>query len=212
MGIFDKIKANLAEAKRISQVHHEMKVKAYEADKKRPSVTELEFTVLDPSFATDPRYTNSGYIKEVGVDAFLKCIGEGKCEYVEVVVPATNEVHVDTRRTVLSDDDEWIYRVYCKVADLNGTVYRETIISSKDSPFKQWPNAYWNENYTNPDVVSVEGLAHAYVLHYFMDGTEYYLVVDPDEFNDLSKVFLRLKNRRLAGCLEPDNSCDFWWK
>jgi hypothetical protein len=111
----------------------------------------------------------------------------------------------------LREETDYIYRIYAKVADLNGVVHRETVITAKEKNIPEWPSNWWDEQYKNPDVVDPSGLAHAYILHYYIQNTEYFLLVEPDEFNDLSKVFLRLKNRPKAGCLEPDKSCRCWW-
>ncbi len=212
MGLFDKIKANLAEANRRSQVHNEMNAKEREADANRPSITALNFQVLDPAIANDPRYTNSGYVKKVGVEDFLECIRSGRAEYAEVVVVTSCSLHVDTESNPFSDDNTWIYRVYGKVADLSGAVYREIVITAKDDYISEWAYHYWDEQYTNPDPVSPAQLPHAYILHYSIQNAEQYLLVDQEEFDDLSKVFLRLKNRTRCKCLELDNSRNCWWE
>lgn len=211
MGFFDKIKANLEEAKRRDQLHNQMMRDSREADSRRPGIRDLDFKVLDPAIGSDPRYTNSGYIKKIGVDDFLACIRSGKAEYAEVVVVTTHEIIVDSDYSVLREETDYIYRIYAKVADLNGVVHRETVITAKEKIIPEWPSNWWDEQYKNPDVVDPSGLAHAYILHYYIQNTEYFLLVEPDEFNDLSKVFLRLKNRPKAGCLEPDKSCRCWW-
>ena len=212
MGLFDKIKANLAEAKRRSQVHDEMMRKEREADEKRPSVTGLDFKLLDPAIANDPRYMNSGYIKKVGVEDFLACVRSGRAEFAEVVVVDTCTIHVDTESNPFSDDDTWIYRLYGKVADLSGAVYRELVITAKDESISEWSSHYWDEKYANPDPVSPAQFPHAYILHYTMQNAEQYLLVDQEEFGDLTKVFLRLKNRTRRACLEPDSDRQCWWE
>ena len=88
--------------------------------------------MLDPAIGSDPRYTNSGYIKKIGVDDFLACIRSGKAEYAEVVVVTTHEIIVDSDYSALREETDYIYRIYAKVADLNGVVHRETVITAKE--------------------------------------------------------------------------------
>jgi len=211
MGFFDKIRANLEEANRRGQLINEMKKTSREADLNRPGIAGLDFKVLDPSIGNDPRYTNSGYIQKLGVDDFLECIRSGRAQYAEVAVVSTRSFIIATEHNTFTDEYKTTERVYAKVADMNGTVYRETVMTAKNSGESEWPANFWDENYKNPDTVSVSELQHAYVLHYYIRGTEYYLLADPNEFNDLSKLFLRLKNGPKAECLEIDSSCDCWW-
>ena len=49
MGFFDSFKSNMEEANRRMRVQEEMKRAALEADKRRPSIKDLEFKVIDPS-------------------------------------------------------------------------------------------------------------------------------------------------------------------
>ena len=211
MGFFDKIKANLEEANRRAKVHSEMNKAALESDKGRPSIRDLDFKVIDPSKANDPSY--KGYNKKIGVDDFLDCIRSGRAGYAEVAVVTTCEVLVDVENDAFSDDYENIYRLYAKVADLSGTVYREIVMTNKDRKINRsvWPFNYWNEEYTNSDTVQASSLGRAFILHYYIQNNEYFLLVDPGEFKDLSKVFYRLKNTKRAGCLVIDNDCNCWW-
>ena len=209
MGFFDSFKSNMEEANRRMRVQEEMKRAALEADKRRPSIKDLEFKAIDPSVANDPRY--KGYNKKTCADDFLDCIRSGRAGYAEVAVVTTCDVLVDTEYKVFSEDYEYIYRLYAKVADLSGTVYRETVMTAKDSDKSFWPHRFWDEGYNNPDTVQASQLGRAYILHYYIQNNEYYLLVDPGEFKDLSKVFLRLKNSKKAGCLVIDNDCKCWW-
>ena len=43
MGFFDKIKANLEEAKRRDQLHNQMMRDSREADSRRPGIRDLDF-------------------------------------------------------------------------------------------------------------------------------------------------------------------------
>ncbi|MBO4425395.1 MAG: hypothetical protein IK128_03985 [Clostridiales bacterium] len=209
MGFFDSFKENLEEANRRMRVHDEMMKAALEADKRRPGIASLEFRQIDPSTANDPRYR--GYNKKTGADDFLNCIRSGRAGYAEVAVVTTCDVLVDTVYKTLSSDYDYIYRLYAKVADLNGTVYRETVMTAKDNNKSVWPHNFWDEGFTNPDTVQASSLGRAYVLHYYLQNSECYLLVDPGEFKDLSKVFYRLKNSKRAGCLVIDNDCNCWW-
>ena len=54
MGFFDSFKSNMEEANRRMRVQEEMKKTALEADKRRPSIKDLDFKMIDPSAADDP--------------------------------------------------------------------------------------------------------------------------------------------------------------
>ena len=113
------------------------------------------------------------------------------------------------------DDIDRYYRYYVKIADLNGTVYRELVLTTKRDLVKAWKkNVDWLQA-ENPDVVTNTDYPRVYVLHYYLGEEEFYLALDKAEFDNIASVAgkIRFKTNQGMKCLELnryESYCCFW--
>ncbi len=156
---------------------------------------------------------------EDDIAEFLACVDEGRAEYTEAMVISQEQRCVEERENIfLSGSDDNIdryYRYYVKIADLNGTVYRELVLTTKKDLVKAWnKNVDWLQA-ENPDVVTNTDYPRVYVLHYYLGEEEFYLALDKAEFNNIARVAgkIRFKTNQGMKCLELnryESYCCFW--
>lgn len=215
MGLFSKLKENAEKAKEHDRMVAERKKAECERDLKRPGIATLPFTTLDSKLGEESELnniTNSYTIKHYGKDAeqFLKCVKDGKAEIAEVVVVFEYRQTIHHGRNEREADTE---RYFYKIADLNGTVYKELIVSSNDEHGAKFEKTLTLDEATNPDVVDINNYPHVFVLHYFLENEEYYMAVDEEILHQFSKIlgimrFSKFSN--LHQCLETYNEKNFW--
>ena len=215
MGLFGKLKENMEKAKEHERMVTERRKAEYERDLKRPSITTLPFTTLDPKLGEESEmnnitnhYTISHYGKDI--EQFLKCVKDGKAEIAEAVVVFEKRKTIHYGR---NDREANTERYYYKIADLNGTVYRENIISSNDESEAKFEKTKTLEEAENPDVVNINDYPHVFVLHYFLENEEYYMAVDEEVLHHFSKIIGTMRFSRfshICKCLETYNEKDFW--
>ncbi len=219
MGLFSKLKENIEKAKEYEKMVNEKRKAEYEKDLNRPSIANLPFTTLDPKLGEESemnnitvKYTIKHYGKDI--EQFLKCVKEGKAEIAEVVVLFENRKTIHYAQKEREADT---VRFYYKIADLNGTVYKENIVSSNDEREAKFETPLKPEEAENPDPVDVNNYPHVFVLHYFLEDEEYYMAVDEEVLHHFSKIIDTMRFSKFSNlykCLETFNEKNYWawWK
>ena len=216
MGLFSKLKENIEKSKERQKMMMEKKKAEYERDISRPGIATLPFVTLDPKLGEESEMNNiteKYTIRHFGkdIEQFLKCVKEGKAEIAEaVVVYETRKVIHYGREEKREADTE---RYYYKIADLNGTVYRENIVSSNNDREAKFEKQLTWEEAENPDVVNVNDYPHVFVLHYYLENEEYYMAVDEEVLHHFSKIIDTMRFSRFSNirsCLETFDEKSFW--
>ena len=175
-----------------------------EEDQGRPEITSLPFTPV-------PSEKAKGLKPKFGMfggdwKKFVEELEAGRVEVAEVLY-LTCEDAKGVNDTINS-------RYYAKLADLNGNVlkdclcvinharqgyyipdlggwydpywYEESHLDRSDEEFEEYEVAYFANACQDP--VDPSERKHAYVLRYTINGTQYYGVIFPDEYEDLKKI------------------------
>lgn len=215
MGLFGRLKENMEKAKEHERMVNERRKTEFERDSKRPAIAELPFTTLDPKLGEESEMNDiklSLSMKQYGkdIEQFLKCVKDGKAEIAEAVVV------FEKRETIAyghNDREADTERFYYKIADLNGTVYKDIIVSSNDEREAKFEKTLTMDEATNPDVVDVNKYPHVFVLHYFLENEEYYMAVDEEVLHHFSKLISTMRFSRFSHihqCIETFNEKNFW--
>ena len=215
MGLFSKAKAYWEECKEYQRIYDERRMQERERDSRRPSITNLRFVTLNPAIADSPNLVKLKVKDKKAKEMFLDCIRSGRASFAEVLAIDSTLIKIDEDHSGFdSDYIELIFRCYVKVADLNGTVYKEIVLSSKDNQPVDWDrNIPWQKA-ENPDVVKVADYPHVYILHYYLGDKQYYMLVDNAEFNNLALILGRVRFVTFYKDLTPlelDKDCCCWW-
>ncbi len=188
MGLFATLKKNFQEAQEKSKMYDAKEQRERETDPTRPSIESLPFTKLDPSAAEDPELQNVRVKNEAAKQQFIDCIRQGRAEYSEVMVVDSTEISVDSTRDHFREETIYIYCRYIKVADLNGTVRKDMVASLNGIDLENWYCGKFWEQAENPEVVSGPEFKHIFILHYYLGEKEYYMALEKEELEHLSKV------------------------
>ncbi|MCR5291475.1 MAG: hypothetical protein K6E28_01145 [Eubacterium sp.] len=211
MGFFGKLKETIKDFQESEKIKSKMVSKEVAADANRPGIRSLPYKQLITSVADDPRLMEPRKVNKKQREQFIECIRQGRFSYTEVVIVDTCNHIIGTRTNFFGDDSrDYEWRYYAKVADMNGQVYKEVIMSlNEELPFG-WTNNYWDEKYQNPDHVDISQYPHAFIVHYYLQQTEYYRILTYDEFANLSSLVRELKVKSDV-CLIDDTTHSCWW-
>ena len=221
MGLFSKLKDKIAEQKETQRLWTERKAKEAEDDARRPSTTTIPFSKLDSSMpniiALKEKKIEKKYANDIA--EFLACVDEGRAEYTEAMVVSQEQHCVEEKENIplsgSSDNIDRYYRYYVKIADLNGTVYRELVLTTKKDLVKEWKKTVDWQKAENPDIVTDTDYPRVYVLHYYLGDEEFYLALDKAEFDNIASIAnkIRFKTNQGVKCLELNRYnlfCCFW--
>ena len=212
MGLFSKMKENFQNYQKQEEIRRAMINKEITADANRPSVRSLPAKQLITSVADDPRLMEPRKKTNKRLrDQLIECIRQGKFSYTEVAVLDTTSSIIGTQLNLLGgDSQDYVWRVYVKVADLTGRVQKELIMTIYESCPSGWASNYWEEKYQNPDQVNVADYPHAYLVHYYLGQLEYYRVLSYDDLANLGSLVPELKVD-WDKCIMDDTNRHCWW-
>ncbi len=155
----------------------------YEVNKKRPSITTLDYTRVSADRGEELKGAKVGFFKNGFKKKLAESIIEGKTEFAEVLVLARAKKVIDRSEKTRNVT----YRYFYKIADLKGTVIR------CDLPYLDDENPlnfrYYGGNSDsetgNVDVVDPENYRHMFVLHYCLGDDQNYVLLTREQLSDL---------------------------
>ncbi len=162
----------------------------YEVNKKRPSITSLEYTKVPIEKIEELKNTKVGFLKNGFKKKLIKAIADGQVEYAEVLAVARTNKIID--RSENPRNNTYVY--YYKIADLNGRVIQHDLPMIDDyySISLDYNENEPIEKIGDVDVVNPSNYQHMYVFHYCFDDDNNYVLLTKEQLNNLGILASRV--------------------
>ncbi len=170
-------------------------LKEYEKDQTRPCITKLPYKPIPALTVENIKNTRMGLFKGGFKKKLLSSIEDGRTKYTEVLLLARAEKLLGTHHT---DYRENQYRMFYKIADLDGNVVRYDVqmvvgVQSFDFPYINGDSA---SDTGCADVVDPNGYQHMILLQYYIEDDQNFVLMTKEQFETLSDF---LKNVPMFG-------------